>query len=525
MSKTHTNAVQLKEVLAKFKPVVLSLDSNKLSADIKEAIPHIKKAMDVINRIYLKQQDETLPELYLKTMKSHDATLKEFFQLFNGPWCTLENYASVMPDVENRKIGCAFYPEELSKSDFDAYVSKLPKDQQESFKDSYTVIRSSKNPKLPYEAIPYHKYYKTELKELASHLNKAEKIVKNQTLKTFLKDRAASLLSGNYRDTDSSWVKMTDSPLELVIGPFEVYDDNLLGIKASYESMLLIVDKEKADALKIIEQNINRFAEAFPVPFESKTAFGGLAPITVVHEIYTTGEASAGIMASAFNLPNDPWVRKNVGWKQVMIYNIMQAKFENCTRRIAEKLVKGSDHVKFESYFHTVLLHEVSHGLGPAYRKNGDEVAKSLGAHYTKIEEAKADIGALFLLLKFGGQCGLPHFEHDVLLNSFLAGLFRSIRFGLHEAHGAANLIQFNWFLENGLISQEKDGRFASNPTHLVQVVDQLLLKLCELEAKATPDETKAFLDRYAMPTPVIEKAIHSLSNIPIDIRVTWPTL
>lgn len=522
MTKVH---VQPKEALAKFKPVSLSFDSNKLTPDVKEAIPHIKKAMDVINRIYLKQQDETLPDLYAKTMKSQDASLKEFFQFFNGPWCTLENYASAVPNVENRKPGCAFYPENFSKNDFDTYISNLSKDDQEAFKDSYTVIRKTKNPKTPYEAIPYHKYFEADLKEIASHLKKAENIVKNQTLKTFLKDRADSLLTGNYRDTDSSWVKMKDSPLELVMGPFEVYDDGLLGIKASYESMLLVVDKEKGDALKKIEQNINLFAKAFPVPFESKTAFGGLAPITVVHEIYTTGEASAGIMASAFNLPNDPWVRKNVGWKQVMIYNIMQAKFENCTRRIAEKLVEGSDHVKFESYFHTVLLHEVSHGLGPAYRKNGEEVGKSLGAHYTKIEEAKADIGALYLLLKFGGQHGLPHFEHNVLLNSFLAGLFRSIRFGLHEAHGAANLIQFNWFLEKGLISQKRDGRFSSDSTNLVKVVDALLIKLCELEAKATPDETKIFLDRYAMPTPIIENAIGSLSDIPVDIRVTWPKI
>ncbi len=512
-----------KEILSKLKPVTLSLDEKLISKDLKDAIPHLKKAMDALNRIYLKQQDEKLPELYDKTMQGTDETLKDFFRAFNGPWNTLENYVSILPETENRRPGCSFYPEDFDKKDFEKFTSTLSKADQDRFLDHYTVVRK----KAPgaYEAIPYHKYYEKDLKVLASHLEKASEIIKHPELKEFLKERAATLLTGDYRTSDSTWVKLKKTPLELIMGPFEVYDDAALGIKASYESMLMVVDQEKGAALSTIEQNIKHLADYIPLPHGSKAAVGGLAPITVVHEIYGTGEAAAGINASAFNLPNDPWVRKNVGWKQVMIYNIMQAKFENCTRRIAQKLVEGGDETRFESYFFTVLLHEVSHGLGPAYRQNGEPVSKCMGPQYTPVEEAKADIGALYILLKCGDQYGIPRFAPEVLLKSFLAGLFRSIRFGLHEAHGAANIVQFNWFMEHGTIEVKSDGRFVAKPHGLEKTTYELLEKLATLEASATPEEAKAFLERYAKPTPVIEKAIASLSDIPVDIRVTWPDL
>ena len=228
-------------------------------------------------------------------------------------------------------------------------------------------------------------------------------------------------------------------------------------------------------------------------------------------------------MASAFNLPNDPWVRGNVGWKQVMIYNVMQSKFNACTKKIATKISNGKIKADFGPYFYFVLLHEVSHGLGPAYRKDGRNVAKCIGSAYTAIEEAKADTGALYLMLHLGGKYGIPFFEKQDLLDSYFAGLFRSMRFGVHEAHGAANVIEFNWLKEKGVIILNEDGSFSTNSEKLIEAADSLINKLCEIEANATPEEADEFLKKYALPGAEILKAIDSLKDIPIDIRVEYP--
>lgn len=515
--------MKINEILNQMKPVSLDLDRSLITDDIKQAVPHLKSAMDRLNQIYLKQQDEQLPELLERIMREGDNDLKDFVQTSNGPWNTLDGFKSVTDQMPDRAPGCSFFPKGMSKEELSSKIEQLPKKDQEPLLDYYTVVRSGAKGTL--EAIPYHEYYGQDLKFIADELRKGASKVKHQGLKDYLVQRAKTLEIGDYRSADSTWVRLKDAPLEVVIGPYEVYDDGLLGIKASYEAMLMVVDKKRGQALCEIENNVKELAVLFPMPGGSKPAMGGLAPITVVHEIYASGEARAGVMASAFNLPNDPWVRKNVGWKQVMIYNVMQAKFNNCTKAISKKLVAEGEKVDFEPYFFFVLLHEVSHGLGPAYRKNGEAVSKSLGSCYTAIEEAKADMGAFYLLQKCGGKFGVPAFEKEVLLRSYLAGLMRSMRFGLHEAHGAANIVQFNWFEEKGIIKDAPGGKFSTSGQGLEKATIDLLDKLCELEATATPDEAKAFLDRYAKPSKKIENAISSLADIPIDIRAKWPSV
>ncbi|MBF0442401.1 MAG: hypothetical protein HQK54_10895, partial [Oligoflexales bacterium] len=302
-------------------------------------------------------------------------------------------------------------------------------------------------------------------------------------------------------------------------GPYEVYADGFMGLKAAYESMLMVVDHKRGERLKEIERNIEKLARIFPTPDDSRPALGHIAPMIVAHQIHASGDASQGIMASAFNLPNDPWIRGNVGWKQVMIYNVMKAKFDNCTTLIAKEILADGREPEFDPYFNFVLLHEVSHGLGPAYRKDGVSVASSIGALYTTVEEAKADVGALYLLLHLGGKYGIPLFRPDSLLSSYLAGLFRSIRFGVHEAHGGANVIQFNWFYENNVIKTESSGRFSIDPAELAKHTDNLLYRLCEIEASATEHEAEEFINRYAKAGGEIIDALARLDHIPVDIN------
>jgi hypothetical protein len=511
----------LKKVVDQFKEVQIESDLSVLTDDIRKALPHLCNAIDMITRIFLRQQHENLPEHYDEVMESGDEEKIRFYELFKGPYNQLTDFKSEFEGINDRRKGCAFYPEKLEDSRILEKIEQLNEEEKKLAWDHYTVIRGDEE---GLEIIPYHIHYAEELAEVFDELEEAAGIIEHEELSSYLINRAEALVSGSYRDSDSQWVQLTDTPLDLVIGPFEVYADALLGIKATYESMLMIVDREKGEALKEIENNLENLALHFPMPASSKGAVGGMAPIIVVNQIYAGGEAGQGIMAAAFNLPNDAWVRGNVGWKQVMLYNVMKAKFPVVTAEIACKILQGGDRVAFDPFFTFVLLHEISHGLGPAYRKDGSEVAKCLGSSYVAIEEAKADTGALYLILKLGGQFGIEKYDDEVLLKTYLAGLFRAMRFGLHEAHGMSNLIQFNWLKEKGIISVSGD-KFSITLDNLLETAHELLEKICYLEAAATEAEAGDFISRYGKPGGDVLKALESLKDIPIDIKAVYPDL
>jgi len=509
----------LEKTINQFKEVQIEANLSALSNDIIKALPHIRTAMDIITEIFLKQQHEHLPEKYREVMSGSDKDEKSFYELFKGPYNQLTDFTSMFENVKDRRKGCAFYPDTLSDKQIIEKIELLSDDLKTQAKDHYSVIREKSD---SLQVIPYHVYYADELSQVFDELEKAADLIEHEELKSYLINRAEALITGSYRDSDSLWVQLTNSPIDLVIGPYEVYADALLGVKATYESMLMVVDRKKGAELKEIEDNLDKLASIFPLPAESKGALGGMAPIVVVNQIYSGGEAAQGIMAAAFNLPNDAWVRGNIGWKQVMLYNIMKAKFSAVTVEIAKTIIEGGESVEFDPFFTFVLLHEISHGLGPAYRKNDNEVAKSIGSSYVAIEETKADTGALYLILKLGGSYGIEKYDNEILLKTYLAGLFRSMRFGVHEAHGMSNLIQFNWLVENGIISTE-NGKFSINSKNILEVAEKLLNKVCLIEASATEKEAEEFIGEYGKPGDELLKALESLSSIPTDIKAVYP--
>jgi hypothetical protein len=510
---------KIKNILKQFREVEIEADLSSLTDDVKAALPFIRNAMDRITDIFLKQQDEKLPDHYKQVMMTNDEMKIKFYKFFKGPYNQLENFKSEFSEIKDRRKGCAFYPDSLEDSEIIEKINNLKNGDRNKAKDNFTIIREKNGELL---IIPYHVYYAEELKKVSEELKKAANLIQHKNLKKFLINRADSLTGGNYRESDSEWVKLTDSPIDLVIGPYEVYADSLFGIKAAYEGMLMIVDHEKCRALKEIENNLDSLSSLFPLPEESKAAVGGAAPILVVNQIYSAGDASQGIIPAAFNLPNDAWVRGNAGWKQVMLYNVMKAKFKNATELIASRIISGGEDIQFEPFFTFVLLHEISHGLGPAYRKNGIEVSKSLGSHYSAVEETKADTGALYLMLKAGGKYGIEKHDINILMKTYLSSLFRSVRFGIHEAHGISNIIQFNWFTEKGNIISDK-GIFSIKENNILESTEELLNRICYLEAAASAEEIKTFVDLYGNPSEELIKAVESLSDLPIDIKPVFP--
>ena len=510
----------LTALLDRFVPTPISCDVSALSADVQAALPHVVAAMRGIDAIFHRQIGPQVVELFGKLANQDpDSELARAVRHFNGPFDKLGGGTPIVDGVEPAPAGKALYPVDMPEAEFDAWITDHPEDR-EAFMSPYTVIARTKDGGL--DAVPYPIWFADELAPVAAELNKAAELVEHQGLKTFLRGRAKALL-GEYplRDSDADWVRLTDAPLEVVLGPFEVYEDGLKGLKAFYEGMLFRVDFEAGARLKQIEDSLGELAKEIPTPAGSRPALGGMAPMVVAEEIIATGDGYSGILASAFNLPNDPWVRGEVGWKQVMIKNVMQAKFDNCTTRIAQRVLcpEQAALAGFEAYFFFVLLHEVTHGLGPAFRADGRSCNEACGKYYTALEEAKADTGSLVLMISKNGTCGIPEIPLPHIAASYLAGLYRSARFGLHEAHGKANVVQYSWFRRQGVLVESDDGeRMMMKPEGMPAAARALLNELTRLQAEGTEDELVAFLDDYGTVPPEFERGIEGLADLPIDI-------
>lgn len=511
--------LSIEERLARLSPVDLTAKLDALSPANRAALRHLAAALRGIDLAFRRQIGEHVVALHERTDLSPVA--RKALRYFNGPYDTLSGGEPFLPDVPPLLPGKAVYPPDLTADELDAWIAANPADGAVLLDPTTAVERRGDR----LVAVPYTERYAAELGPVAHELRVAADATDHPGLAAFLRGRAAALVGdGDLAASDADWVRLTDAPLEVVIGPFEVYADGLKGQKAFYEAMLLAIDTQACAQLKSIERALPELAAAFPVPAGSRPAMGGMAPLVVADELLAAGEARAGIMASAFNLPNDAGVRADVGWKQVMVRNVMQAKFDACTRPIARRVLADEDFeaTSFDAYFFHVLLHEVSHGLGPAYRADGRKVSEACGRFYTAVEEAKADTGSMVLLMRFNGRFGIPALSRHTIGSSVFGGLFRSVRFGLHEAHGKANVIQYSWLKEKGAIRQ-RDGRMGVDTEALLPAAESLLLELTRLQAEGTEQDLQTFTERYGTPPPELVATVASLEDLPIDILPTYP--
>ncbi len=519
-----SDTMSIEQRMARFTPRELGFDAEALSPATRRALPHLVAAMRGMDELYHRQLGAEVPAL-MRERAGGDDLLARALRHFNGPWDTLDGHAPFVEGVGAPLPGKALYPADLGREELEAWIAAHP-DDRAALLDPTTVVRREGDRLV---AVPYAEVYRDELERVAAELRAAADLVDHAGLAEFLRGRAAALLGEKpLAESDADWVRLTDAPLEVVIGPFEVYADGLMGIKAFYEGMLLAVDHEAGARLRTIEANLADLATLVPLPAGSKGALGEgarIAPMVIADEVIATGDGFAGILASAFNLPNDPAVRSEVGWKQVMIRNVMRAKFEACTAPIAGRVLRPEQagDLSFDAYFYFVLLHEVSHSLGPMYRADGRSTNEACGRHYSALEEAKADTGALVLLLARNGRHGIPALDPARIGASYLAGIYRSARFGLHEAHGQANVIQYAWFRRHGAFTGE--GRLAVDAERLREAAAGLLDRLCTLQAAGSPDEIEAFLADYGAPPDDLVTAIRALDDLPIDIAPIFPAV
>jgi hypothetical protein len=526
--RTGEDAMTMQERLAQFAPVELSFDASRLDDRQKRVVRRLVEASDHLDSVFALQVwrgNATASSLLPEGDTPEDSATRAYYDIMYGPWDALEDNAPFLRGVGPKPPGSGFYPEDMTKAEFEEWLDLHPADR-DRFSSYYTLIERDNG---GLKATPYSVAYAGHLEAAADALRDAAEHADNESLARFLLLRAESLLSDDYYESEIAWMRLDGNLIDPTIGPYEVYEDNLFGYKASFESFLGFKDPEASAQLAALAAELPRLERALPIPDEHKYLDRDFSsPISVIDLIYASGEASLGIQTIAYNLPNDPRVRETEGSKKVMLRNVIRAKFETNLRPIAaEVLVPGqAERIGFESYFTRILVHELSHGLGPDYVTGRPDltVNKALQEHYSAIEEAKADaVGTHSLAVLAGRGLFDRAFLEEVWIDH-VADMFRCVRFGAAEAHGLGCLTQFNFLREAGAIAyDDSTGRFGADfermPVAMADLAGQYLL----LEATGDRAGAGAFLERYGSMAPEMRAALDRLEGtVPVDIRPSY---
>ncbi|MGD2092409.1 MAG: peptidase [Candidatus Aminicenantes bacterium] len=527
--KDYENIDTVKAQVAKLAPVEITYDPSGLTDNEQKVLKLLVKAAKYMDKIFLtqvyKKNFRILKELNKKIKENPDyAVLKQYFKINFGPFDRLAGDRPFINLQAKKPKGANFYPEKMTKQEFEAHIKANP-DDEKAFTSNFTVIRK-KEDKLV--TIPYSGAYKKFLDPAAKLLKEAAQLAENPSLKKYLNSRADAFSSNDYFQSDMDWMDLKDHKIEVVIGPYEVYEDKLFGYKAAFEAFITLVDHKESEKWAKVASLMNEMEKNLPIDDKHKNFNrGASSPTMIVDEVFTGGDTKAGVQTTAFNLPNDEKVREAKGSKQVMLRNIARAKFQNCWIPIVKEVLVESDLplVSFDAYFNHVMMHEYSHGLGPGtIEKNGKKttVNKELKDHYSTIEEAKADVLGIWNCRFMIDKGVFPKELEKNIYVSYLGGMFRSIRFGIDKAHGGANAIQMNYMLEKqGFFVDKETGRFGVNPDKekIEEAVKQLANELLEIQALGDYERAGQFIAKYKHISPELEQALEKVKNVPTDIR------
>ena len=527
---------------ARFAPTPLVVSTEGLSRGDKKALVKLIQAADILNHIFMQQIWSGNLGLY-QTLQQDTSPLGRarlhYFWINKSPWSEIDEHRAFLPGVPERKPpGANFYPEDMSKEEFESWVNQLDPESKAAAEGFFTVIRWDKNHKL--ELIPYSTEYKSDLEPAARLLREAADLTDNASLKKFLTTRADALSSNNYFDSDVAWMDL-DAPLDVTYGPYETYNDELFGYKAAFEAYINIRDDKETARLAFFGQHLQDIENNLPEDAQYRNPrLGALAPIRVVNEVFSAGDGNHGVQTAAYNLPNDDRVVQQKGSKRVMLKNIQEAKFKATLVPISKIVLPTTAQadVNFDLFFTHIVAHELTHGLGPhQITINGRETNPRLELKetYSAIEEAKADVTGLFALQFLMSQADqgqgeirapLPHGPEAErqLYTTYLASSFRTLRFGLQDAHAKGMAMQFNYLLDQGAFIANADGTFSVDLKKIKDAIRSLDHELLTLEATGDYNGAKAMLARLSVIRPEVQKALDRLKSLPTDIEPIFVT-
>src|SRR5579883_726080 len=534
------NMTQLKEMSARFAPVRLKVDESGLSAGDRQALVKLVEAGRLLNPLFMEQLWSGNRALYARVQADTSPFGKElahYYWLNKGPWSDIDDHKAFVAGAPDRKpLGANFYPENMTRAEFEAWTAKLSKAEKEAAEGFFTVIRRDGSGKLT--AVPYSQEYAASLKPAAALLREAAALTDNASLKKYLTLRADAFLNNDYYASDMAWMDL-DAPLDITIGPYETYNDELFGYKAAFEAYINLRDEAESQKLAVFAAHLQEIENNLPEDLKYRNPrLGAAAPIRVVNEIIATGDGAHGVQTAAYNLPNDDRVVQQKGSKRVMLRNVQEAKFKSVLQPISEHMIAADERkdVAFEPFFTHILAHELMHGLGPhQITINGRETNPrlELKESYSAIEEAKADITGLWALgymmdhaqeMKLEGVLKSDMAARRQLYTTFLASAFRTLRFGTAEAHGKGMALQFNYLVDKGGFVPNPNGTYSVNFDKIGSAVTNLTHELLTIEATGDYARAKDMLTRLGVIRPAVQQRLSAMRDIPVDIAPQFVT-
>lgn len=498
--------------MAKYATVKLSTDISHLSNNQKEMIKVLLEVAEIMDEIFW-LQNVGEKDAFLNSIENPD--FRNYADINYGPWDELNNLAPFIDSYDKKPAGAEFYPPDMTKEEFEAF-------DHPDKTSLYTLIRRDENNGL--KVVWYHEAYKEKSNKAAELLNKAAELAEDEGFKNYLNLRAKALLTDEYFESDMAWIDMKNNLVDMVVGPIENYTDGLFGYKAAHEAYILIKDVEWSDKLAKYATFLPQLQTELPVePEYKKETPGSDVDLNAYDVVYYAGDCNMAGKTIAINLPNDERVQLEKGTRKLQLKNAMRAKFDQILVPISDVLISNDQrkYITFDAFFSNTMFHEVSHGMGIKNTINGNGPArKALKEKYSAIEEGKADILGLYLVTKLHEMGEFT--ETDLMDNyvTFMAGIFRSVRFGASSAHGMANMLRFNYFLEKGAFTRNDDGTYSTDMEKMKIASTELTQKILKLQGDGDYEAAKKWIETDGVIKPQLQKDLDRINEagVPVDI-------
>ena len=512
----------LSQRLSRWKTVDMPFHGEGLTDRERRHVGKLVEASRQIEQIYWRQCDPEGMRLYVSLVRSSDPkdeALRRYLWI-NGSRFDLLDENKPFVGTEPMSPGRALYPKDITRAEIEGYVKTHPEQKAAIYSERTVVVRDGRMLKT----IPYHVQYKPWLEKAARALREAAELSDYPSFANYLRLRAKALLTDDYYESDAAWVDLVDPKFDLILAPYETYLDDLLGVKGSYGAAVMIRNEEASGKLAVFQKYVPEIQEALPLAAEDKpTQRGRRSPMEVMDTPYRAGDLRHGYQAVADNLPNDPKIHEKKGSKRIFFDNFMNARVSEVIIPVSKRLIREDQArlVTGEGYLVTTMMHEVSHGIGPAFaRVSGQkkDIRASIGPAFSGLEEAKADITGLFGLDWLIKKGALPEARRNEYYASHLGGIFRTVRFGVAEAHARAEMMEFNYFTEKQAITRDANGVYAMDFTKMPGAVASLAKELLEIEATGDRARAEAWFKRYEKMPPELKSALDKTGDIPVDI-------
>jgi hypothetical protein len=524
-----SETARLQKMTARFAPTSIRADVSHLPPPDRSVLAKLVEASKLLDALFLRQvwsgNEAMLLDLARDTTPEGRSRL-HYFLLNKGPWSRLDHDEVFVPGAPAKPAGANFYPEGSSKADIEKWMQSLAEPDRARATGFFTTIRRTGS---GLTAVPYNVEYQSELARAAALLREAAALATEPTLKAFLTKRADALLSNDYYESDVAWMELMGN-IEPTFGPYEVYEDELFNYKAAFESFITVRDEAESVKLQKFSGLLQDVEDHLPIDSKHRNAkLGALAPIVVVNEIFAAGDANRGVQTAAFNLPNDERVTREKGAKRVMLKNVQDAKFAKTLIPISKVVLSPADQkdLSFDAFFTQIVVHELMHGLGPHNITLGGRqttVRQAMKEASSFLEEAKADISGLFAIQYWIDKGVLPKSLERPLYTTYLASAFRSIRFGINEAHGRGVAVQMNYLLDQGGFVARDDGTFSVDLAKVKSGVTGLTREIMTIQAEGDYGKAVALRDRLGVIRPVVKRALDKLMAVPVDIEPRFTT-